>query len=314
MQADNVLAHDCILWGKSAASSTHISGIGQALEPQKSWKYGQKKVQSHGTCTFYRVWPGRGAPNLSHACPVGKVSLETWQKEKRDPNDADDAGQGGQHHQHHWGSVSPFLASHAPNDPSLSFLTRNSLGASGLVFKMARAHDAHFEGSWDSKNASKILPCRGDSLLERVRILERSRERVQEGPVEKWRSDDARASGVGAPGATPCRGKPLGGTGSALDHGGVAGFKGLRPGAGNAGSTFSRVPSQNTQNDHIWPKPRFSGPEPGFGPDEAIFGCFGGFTPNVTTSGPNPWFWAQNHGPDVVIFSVTPPGASQEPS
>ena len=59
------------------------------------------------------------APNLSRACPVGKVSLETWQKEKRDPNDADDAGQGVQHHQHHWGSVSPFLASHAPNDPSL---------------------------------------------------------------------------------------------------------------------------------------------------------------------------------------------------
>ena len=62
---------------------------------------------------------GRGVPNLSHACPAGKGSLETRQKEKRDPNDADDAGQGGQHHQHHWGSVSPFLASHAPNDPSL---------------------------------------------------------------------------------------------------------------------------------------------------------------------------------------------------
>ena len=30
--------------------------------------------------------------------------------------------------------------------------------------------------------------------------------------------------GVGAPGATPCRGKPLEGTGSALDHGGVAGM------------------------------------------------------------------------------------------
>ena len=50
---------------------------------------------------------------------VGTGSLEAWQREKRDPNDADDAGQGGQHHQHHWGSVSPFLASHAPNDPSL---------------------------------------------------------------------------------------------------------------------------------------------------------------------------------------------------
>ena len=47
------------------------------------------------------------------------ANLETWQKEKRDPDDADDAGQGGQHHQHHWGSVSPFLASRAPNDPSL---------------------------------------------------------------------------------------------------------------------------------------------------------------------------------------------------
>ena len=53
-------------------------------------------------------------------------------------------------------------------------------------------------------------------------------------------------------------------------------LKGLRPGAGNAGSTFSWVPSQNTQNDNISPKPRFSGPEPGFGPDEVIFGCFGG--------------------------------------
>ena len=80
-------------------------------------KYGQKAVQNHGTCTFYRVWPGRGAPNLSHACPVGKVSLETWQKEKRDPDDADDAGQRGQQHQHHGGSVSPFLASHAPETP-----------------------------------------------------------------------------------------------------------------------------------------------------------------------------------------------------
>ena len=44
-------------------------------------------------------------------------------------------------------------------------------------------------------------------------------------------------------------------------------IKGPRPGAGNAGSIFSWVPSQNTQNDRIWPKPRFSGPEPGFGPD-----------------------------------------------
>ena len=72
-------------------------------------EYGQKAVQSHGTCTLCQ----------GDACPAGKGSLETRQKEKRDPNDADDAGQGGQHHQHHWGSVSPFLASHALNDPSL---------------------------------------------------------------------------------------------------------------------------------------------------------------------------------------------------
>ena len=43
----------------------------------------------------------------------------------------------------------------------------------------------------DSKNASKILPCRGDSLLERVRISERSWDGVREGPGEKRRSDDA---------------------------------------------------------------------------------------------------------------------------
>ena len=76
----------------------------------------------------------------------------------------------------------------------------------------------------DPKNASKIPPCRGDSLLERVRVLERSRDGVREGPGEKRRSDDARASGVGGGGATPCRAKALGWTGSALDHGGVAGF------------------------------------------------------------------------------------------
>ena len=76
----------------------------------------------------------------------------------------------------------------------------------------------------DPKNASKIPPCRGDSPLERVRVLERSLDGVREGPGEKWRSDDAPAPRVGAPGATPYRGKCLGGTGSALDHGGVAGF------------------------------------------------------------------------------------------
>ena len=76
----------------------------------------------------------------------------------------------------------------------------------------------------DPKNASKIPPCRGDSLLERERVLERSRDGVREGPGEKRRSDDARAPGVDGIGATRCRAKALGRTGSALDHGGVAGF------------------------------------------------------------------------------------------
>ena len=48
---------------------------------------------------------------------------------------------------------------------------------------------------------------------------------LREGPGEKRRSDDARARGVGGGGATRCRAKALGWTGSALDHGGVAGFE-----------------------------------------------------------------------------------------
>ena len=100
----------------------------------------------------------------------------------------------------------------------------------------------------DPKNASKIPPCRGDSLLERVRVLERSRDGVREGPGEKRRSDDARAPGVGAGGATACRAKALGWTGSALDHGGVAGFKGCRrcrrprTGAASVADILARTP------------------------------------------------------------------------
>ena len=54
------------------------------------------------------------------------------------------------------------------------------------------------------------------------------------------------------------------------------------------------------------PNPRFWAPEPGFGPSEKR----PGLPPTITTSGPNPWFWAQNHGfgPDVVLFSLTAPG------
>ena len=74
----------------------------------------------------------RGFGNPIRPGPVGTGSLEAWQKEKRDPNDADDAGQGGQHHQHHWGSVSPFLASHAPNDPSLVLVISQPYPKRGL--------------------------------------------------------------------------------------------------------------------------------------------------------------------------------------
>ena len=71
------------------------------------------------------------------------------------------------------------------------------------------------------------------------------------------------------------------------------------------------------------PKMTTSGPNPGsraqnlgLGQMRSFLSVLEGFKPNVTTSGPNPWFWAQNHGfgPDVVIFSLTPPGASQKPS
>ena len=88
-------------------------------------------------------------------------------------------------------------------------------------------------------------------------------------------------------------------------------FEGLCPGAGNAGSMkrepcsgqrFSAqpiflVPSQNTQ---MWPKPRFSGREPGFGPDVVIFNCKPFKTtknyhiwPKPMVLGPEPWVWAR---------------------
>ena len=39
----------------------------------------------------------------------------------------------------------------------------------------------------------------------------------------------------------------------------------------------------------------------------------GGLKLKKTTSGPNPWFWAQNHGfgPDVVIFAVNHPNTTK---
>ena len=60
-------------WDKSAATSSHISRIGQALEPQKCWKYGQNTPNSHATCTCYRGWPAQCTPNLSHACHTVQI-------------------------------------------------------------------------------------------------------------------------------------------------------------------------------------------------------------------------------------------------
>ena len=54
----------------------------------------------------------------------------------------------------------PFLHFWPPMRPMTphwgkSFLTRNSLWASGLVFKTARAHDAHLGGSWGPQKCLK---------------------------------------------------------------------------------------------------------------------------------------------------------------
>ena len=95
------------------------------------------------------------------------------------------------------------------------------------------------------------------SLLEHMRTLERSWDGVREGPGEKRRSDDAPEKKVGGIGATPYRGKPLGGTGSALDHGGRAGLplNGVAPmpptffSGASSDLRFSPGPSPNDADD-----------------------------------------------------------------
>ena len=82
-----------------------------------------------------------------------------------------------------------------------------------------------------------------------------------------------------------------------------AGLKGLRQHEEGAversviqcSTYFLGFTSKTPTNDHIWPNPRFWARELGFLP---VF---------ITTFGPN-------FGPDVVLFSLTPPGASQKPS
>ena len=73
MQAVHVLSPQVHFLSKSAANSSHISHIGQALEPQKCWTYGQNAPQDHATCTFYGVWPEQCTPNLSHACRTVQI-------------------------------------------------------------------------------------------------------------------------------------------------------------------------------------------------------------------------------------------------
>ena len=51
-----------------------------------------------------------------------------------------------------------------------------------------------------------------------------------------------------------------------------------------------------SKNDHIWPKPMFSGPEPGFGPDEVTFGV------NPSKNNQNVRHWPENLGLDVGCF------------
>ena len=46
-------------------------------------------------------------------------------------------------------------------------------------------------------------------------------------------------------------------------------------GLGQMRSFSVQTPSKTTKKGHIWPRPRFSGPEPGFGPDVVVLGCFG---------------------------------------
>ena len=81
-------------------------------------------------------------------------------------------------------------------------------------------------------------------------------------------------------------------------------LKGLRSGAGNAGSTFSWVPSQTPRMTASDPNPGSRAQNLGLGQMRSFLVILEGFTPNMTASGPNPWFWAQNHGfgPDVGHF------------
>ena len=120
---------------------------------------------------------------------------------------------------------------------------------------------------------------------------------------------------VGGIGATQCRGKGLGRaprwtTAAGPDLRGrsqgratqAAYFLGFRP------KTFTMTTSG--------PNPGSRAQNLGLGQMRSFLVVLEGFIPNVTTSGPNPWLRAQKHGfgPDMVIFKLTPPGASQKPS
>ena len=78
-----------------------------------------------------------------HTTKTQWLQPNTFKLEKRSPNDADDAGPSGQHHQHHWEPVSQIARLQVPPPNSKKWCSGPDRPRR-LVFKTARAHDAHF--------------------------------------------------------------------------------------------------------------------------------------------------------------------------
>ena len=129
--------------------------------------------------------------------------------------------------------------------PFLHFwpFTQNSLGALRLVFKTARVHDARVPGT--PKMHQKSIRAVGIRCWSACEVWSGLGMGSGRGPGEKRRSDTGKK--VGGVGATPYRGKPLGGTGSALDHGRQGRISGLAAGAGPAAL---RQPAKSQHHEH----------------------------------------------------------------
>ena len=81
--------------------------------------------------------------------------------------------------------------------------------------------------------------------------------------------------------------------------------------------TFGVDPSQTTKKYNIWPKPMVLGPRTWVWARCGNFWLFWeGFTTKKHNIRPKPMVLGSDHGfgPEVVLFSLTPPGASQKPS